>query len=94
MTVIVEPDAVGPWLGLVGVAVGVVLTAGVTGLQQRRKDKRERRAELLRACTELDAAVQKIRIYRGAFRSLRPQLSATRRAGLLRRRRRKLPADP
>jgi hypothetical protein len=93
MTVVVEPDTVGPWLGLVGVAVGVLLTAGVTGLQQRRKERRERQAALLQACSDLDAAVQNLRIYSGAFRALRPPQEAARRVPLLQRRH-KPPVDP
>jgi hypothetical protein len=72
-TVNVEPDTLGPWVGLVGVLVGGLLTAATTWLLDRRREKRERRTALLNACAELDAAAENTRVYSRALRGQRPE---------------------
>jgi hypothetical protein len=56
MTLIMEPDDLGAWLGLAGVVVGFMLSAGGTAVQSRRKDRRGREATLL------------FRLVKGSFR--------------------------
>jgi hypothetical protein len=54
-TVIVEPDSVGAWLGLAGVALGAALTTGATWLQSLRGDRKAKRREIIAAADDLRA---------------------------------------
>ena len=54
-TVIVEPDSVGAWLGLAGVALGATLTTGATWLQSLRGDRKSKRREIVTAADDLRA---------------------------------------
>lgn len=62
MTVIVEPDSIGAWIGLAGVALGALLTGGVTWLQGARRERKERNAAIQQACTELWAAAHNVQL--------------------------------
>jgi hypothetical protein len=62
MTVIVEPDSIGAWIGLAGVAVGALLTGGVTWLQGARRERKERSSATEHACTELWAAAESVQL--------------------------------
>jgi hypothetical protein len=46
--VIIEPDSLGPWLGLIGVVTGVAITTAINWLQNRRRDRAE--CESTRTC--------------------------------------------
>ena len=61
--VILEPDVIGPWLGLVGVIAGFGLSAGSTWLQGSRKERKEHDAALLNACSELNVATETVTTY-------------------------------
>lgn len=52
-TVIVEPDSLGAWIGLAGVALGALLSTGATWLQRHGSDTKERRREVTAAADEL-----------------------------------------
>ena len=56
--VVVQPDELGPWLGVAGVTVGVVLTAGIDWLRTRRAERKQMRHDLLRAGSEVAAAAE------------------------------------
>jgi hypothetical protein len=56
MTVIVEPDDLSAWVGLVGVVVGVLATGGVTFVQGAMRDRKDRRQELLVAIGQVRGA--------------------------------------
>jgi hypothetical protein len=57
-TVIVQPDSAAAWIGLAGVALGAVLSAGGTWLQRRWTEQRARRHEVDEAAGELRAAAR------------------------------------
>ena len=44
----IEPDSLGPWLGLIGVVTGVSITTATNWLQNRRRDRAE--CEPTRTC--------------------------------------------
>jgi hypothetical protein len=46
--VIIEPDSLGPWLGLLGVVTGAAITTATNWLQNRRRDRAE--CESTRTC--------------------------------------------
>jgi hypothetical protein len=59
-TVVVEPDSVGAWLGLIGVVAGVVITTGANWLQGTRRDRAERQRELDAATGQVIASATSV----------------------------------
>ena len=55
--VVVQSDDLSAWIGVAGVAVGVVLAAGIDWWRGRRAERKETRNRLLRAGSELASAV-------------------------------------
>jgi hypothetical protein len=55
-TVVVQPDDLGAWIGVAGVAVGVVLAAGIDWWRSRRTGRKELRQRLMQAGSDLAAA--------------------------------------
>jgi hypothetical protein len=47
--VVLQSDELGAWIGVAGVAVGVVLAAGIDWWRSRRAERKQKRLELLRA---------------------------------------------
>lgn len=62
MTVIVEPDSLSAWLGLAGVGVGALLTAGVAWLQSRHSERKDRQRQEIQAITDLGASAESLRM--------------------------------
>jgi hypothetical protein len=61
-TVIVEPDSVGAWLGLVGVVAGVVVTTAANWFQRNQHERTERQHELDAATGRVIAAATSVLI--------------------------------
>ena len=78
MTVIVEPDSLSAWLGLAGVAVGVLSTLGTAWLQARYGGRKEKYRELSRATAELLASANGLRVIVAAFVASRTEPHAIR----------------
>jgi hypothetical protein len=55
--VVIQSDDLAAWIGVAGVAVGVVLAAGIDWWRNRRAERRQTRCDLLHAGTDLSAAV-------------------------------------
>jgi hypothetical protein len=58
----VEPDSLSAWLGLAGVGVGALLTAGVAWLQNRHSDRQDRRRQEIQAITDLGASAESLQM--------------------------------
>jgi hypothetical protein len=58
--VVVEPDSVGAWLGLIGVVAGVAITTGANWLQGSRRDRAERQRELDAATGQVIASATSV----------------------------------
>jgi hypothetical protein len=56
--VVVQSDDLAAWIGVAGVAVGVLLTAGIDGWRNRKVESKRRRVALIHAGFELAARVQ------------------------------------
>jgi hypothetical protein len=54
--VVVQSDELAAWIGVAGVVVGVVLTAGIDWWKSRRAEQKQKRKELIRAGDELAQA--------------------------------------
>ncbi len=54
--VVVQSDELSAWIGVAGVAVGVVLTTGIDSWRGRRAERKETRRRLLQAGSDLSAA--------------------------------------
>lgn len=54
--VVVQSDDLSAWIGVAGVAVGVVLTTGIDWWRSRRRERKELRHRLLQAGSDLSAA--------------------------------------
>jgi hypothetical protein len=74
MQVIVEPDEIGPWIGLAGVIVGAAITVVVDWLRSKRTEHKERRRANRAAADELFAAANGLITARGAYNT--PQAQA------------------
>jgi hypothetical protein len=65
--VIVQPDTIGPWIGVVGVVLGIAITTATDGLRSRRRDRKERLRANQAAADELLAAANTLIVVRGMF---------------------------
>jgi hypothetical protein len=65
--VIVEPDTIGPWIGVVGVVLGIAITTATDSLRSGRKDRKERLRANQAAADELLAAANTLIVVRGMF---------------------------
>jgi hypothetical protein len=69
--VIVEPDSLAAWLGLIGVVAGIALTTATNWLQSRSGDHAERQRELQAAEGQLIASATSIVILSGWYQGAR-----------------------
>ena len=67
--VVVEPDTLGPWLGLVGVGVGVILGGVLEWWRGWLADRKTQRSEIDQAAQELRAAASTLMIAVSAFKN-------------------------
>jgi hypothetical protein len=65
--VIVEPDTIGPWIGIVGVVLGIAITTVTDSLRSRRKEGKERLWANQAAADEHLAAPNALIVTRGMF---------------------------
>jgi hypothetical protein len=75
--VVVQSDDLSAWIGLAGVAVGVILTAGIEWWRSRLTDRKETRSRLMRAGSDVQAAAaafQKATSAAGSARNEAPWL--------------------
>jgi hypothetical protein len=73
MQVIIEPDDIGPWVGLAGVIVGAAITVTVDWLRSRRTEAKERRRANQAAADELFAAANALITVRGVYNTQQAQ---------------------
>lgn len=62
-SVIIEPDSASAWIGLAGVAVGVLLTGSLELLRSRLTQRSERQREANQAVSELRASASSLIAY-------------------------------
>ena len=67
MKVFVQQDSIAAWIGLVGVAVGVLLSGVLDWWRGHLAERRDRRREMHRAADELMAAANALLVAKGAF---------------------------
>jgi hypothetical protein len=76
VNVYVEPDDIGPWVGLAGVVVGIGLTKGIDAVSGRRRGRKERKNEVLAASSELMVAVDALLYYGTVVKGLSDQITS------------------
>ena len=69
--VVIESDSLDAWLGLIGVAIGVIVTTTINWLQNRRHDHIEQLRELETSKGQLIASATSIVILVGWYQGAR-----------------------